>query len=190
MVQRQTADQISSTEYLDGEKISAIKHELIDGIVYAMAGASENHARISGNLFAELHGHLKGHSCEPFMADMKLNIEQNFYYPDVMVCCDEDDNNPYFKRSPVLIAEVLSNTTYRNDKGLKARHYRTIPSLQEYLLIEQNRCDVELMRRREGWFSHHYFLGDELLLESVGLTLPVSEIYQRVNNREMNAWLK
>ena len=190
MVQRQTADQISSEEYLSGEKISAIKHELIDGHVYAMAGASENHVLITGNVHGELRNHLKGDPCAPYMADMKLKIDQNFYYPDVMVCCDEGHSESYFKQSPVLIAEVLSNSTYRTDKGLKAEQYRTIPSLLEYLLVEQDRCDVELMRRREGWISHHYFLGDELLLESVGLTLPVSEIYQRVSNRELAIWLQ
>ncbi|MEZ5581791.1 MAG: Uma2 family endonuclease [Candidatus Competibacteraceae bacterium] len=106
---------LSPQDYLDGELHSDIKHEYVAGYVYAMTGANEPHNLITGNLFAALHFHLRGKLCRVFINDMKVRTEAAFYYPDIMVCCDPDDTETYYKTHPTLIIEVLSPTTERAD---------------------------------------------------------------------------
>jgi Uma2 family endonuclease len=180
---------ICTDEYLRGELESDVKHELIEGSVYAMAGASANHERISGNVYAEFRSHLKNLPCEPFGSDMKVKVGSNFFYPDVIVDCNFDESEPYHTESPVIIVEVLSKSTRRTDETTKRINYLNIPSLQEYVLIEQNIVDVEVVRRAEGWQSKHYFLGDEVTLEAIDLTLSVEEIYLRVHNEDVIEFL-
>ena len=190
MLQPQTQHKLTVTEYLEGEKVSEIRHELIEGAVYAMSGATANHALITGNIFAELRQQLKGRGCIPFMNDLKLRVADNFYHPDVMVCCDESDkSDPYYRQRPALIVEVLSKTTQQYDRTHKAEIYRAIPSLLEYVLIEQDRVDVEVQRRSEGWISRHYYMGESVALESVAAAIAVGEIYDRVENEDVAEWL-
>jgi len=181
---------ISTEEYLQGELTSELKHELIDGYAYAMTGAHANHERISGNVYAEFSHHLKKQSCEPFGSDMKVKAGLNFFYPDVIVDCDFDESQPYFTEKPIIIVEVLSKSTRRTDQTIKRRAYLDLPSLQEYVLIEQDFVDVEVVRRSEGWQSKHYYLGDEVIFESIELTLSVEDIYHRVQNEDMLKFLK
>ena len=181
---------ISSEEYLQGELDSEVKHELIDGDVYAMAGASGNHERISLNLSRKFGNHLEGLPCEPFGSDMKVKVDSNFFYPDVIVDCNFDESEPYYTESPLIIVEVLSKSTRRIDETIKRTEYLNIPSLQEYVLIEQDIVDVEVVRRSEGWQSKHYFLGDELRFESIDLTLSVEDIYLRVHNEDVLEFLR
>jgi Uma2 family endonuclease len=189
MLAIKSSDLISVEDYLTAELNSDIKHELIDGYVYAMAGASANHERISVNVLAEFRNHLKGLPCEPFGSDMKLRINANFFYPDVMVDCHFDESQPYFTETPIIIVEVLSKSTRKKDTTFKLLSYINIPSLQEYILIEQDFVDVQVFRRNEGWLVKHYFLGDELTLQSINLTLSVEEIYHRVQNDDMVEFL-
>lgn len=183
------AHRISEADYLDGEKISVIKHEFIDGYVYAMAGASKNHERITLNLASEFRSHLKGSPCEPFSSDVKVKVDGAFFYPDVMVVCDNQDSDPYYTESPVIIVEILSASTRKTDETIKRRAYQAIPSLKEYVLIEQDIVDVEVCRRSQGWVSEHYFLGDDITFEAINLTLSVADIYQRVENDDMRSFL-
>ena len=176
---------ISEEEYLQGELSSEVKHELIDGRVYAMAGASANHERISVNVLAEIRSHLKSSPCEPFGSDMKLKVDSNFFYPDVIVDCNFDESQPFYTETPVIIVEVLSKSTRKTDETIKRVAYLNIPSLQEYVIIEQDIVDIEVVRRSEGWQPKHYFLGDEVIFESIDLTLSVEEIYHRVHNEDM-----
>jgi len=180
---------ISTEEYLQGELASEVKHELIDGYAYAMAGAHANHERISGNVYAEIRQHLKNFPCEPFGSDMKVKSGLNFFYPDVSVDCDFDESKPYYTETPIIIVEVLSRSTRKTDQTIKRRAYLNLPSLQEYVLIEQDFVDVEVVRRSEGWQSNHYYLGDEVSFESIELTLPVADIYYRVQNDDMREFL-
>jgi Uma2 family endonuclease len=189
MLAIKNTDLISVEDYLKGELTSDIKHELIDGCVYAMAGASANHERISVNILSEFRNHLKNSPCEPFGSDMKLRINANFFYPDVMVDCLFDNSTPYFTQTPIIIVEVLSKSTRKKDTTLKLLSYINIPSLKEYVLIEQNFVDIEVLRRSEGWLPKHYFLGDEITFESIGLTLSVEDIYHRVQNDDMAEFL-
>jgi len=180
---------LSEQDYLAGEPNSPIKHEYIDGEVYAMAGASANHNLITGNIHGELRTHLKGKPCRPFASDMKVKIGSRYFYPDVLVDCAEYAGDDQFTETPTLIVEVLSKSTRRMDETVKRSSYSQIDSLQEYLLIEQDIVDVELVRRSNGWRSEHFFMGDQFTLESVGLTLSVSEIYDRVKNADVTDWL-
>jgi Uma2 family endonuclease len=182
-------DLISVEDYLTGELSSDIKHELIDGCVYAMAGASANHERISGNIYRKFGNHLENKPCEPFGSDMKLRINSNFFYPDVMVDCRFDNSEPYFTQTPIIIVEVLSKSTRKKDTTLKLLSYINISSLKEYVLIEQDFVDIQVFRRSEGWIPSHYFLGDEVTFESIGLTLSVEDIYHRVQNDDMVEFL-
>jgi Uma2 family endonuclease len=189
MLAIKSSDLISVEDYLTGELNSDIKHELIDGYVYTMTGASANHERISVNVLGKFANHLKNTPCEPFGSDMKLRINANFFYPDVMVDCHFDDSEPYFTETPLIIVEVLSKSTRKKDTTFKLLSYINIPSLQEYVLIEQDFVDVQVFRRSEGWLVKHYFLGDEVTLESINLTLSVEEIYHRVQNDDMVEFL-
>jgi len=182
---------ISVEDYLQGELISDIKHEYIDGYVYAMAGASTNHGRIASNVAGELRQHLKNLPCDVLIADFKVNVNRHkFFYPDVVVICDSNNGDVYYTEKPLLIVEVLSNSTQRKDRTLKRLAYQSLPSLQEYVLIEQDFVDVEVSRRSVNWDSHHYFLGDEVYFESLDLKLLVTEIYRRVDNEDMQEFLQ
>jgi len=181
---------ISEAEYLQGELCSELKHELIDGEVYAMAGASKNHERIAINMSVKLHSHLQNSPCEAFSTEVKVKVGKNFFYPDAMVVCNDETENQYYSEAPTLLAEVLSKSSRRNDETVKRWAYQSIPSLQEYILIEQDFVDVEVCRKKAGWVPMHYFLGDEFTLESIGLSLAVAEIYARVQNEDMAAYLR
>jgi Uma2 family endonuclease len=177
---------ISIDEYLALELTSDIKHEYIDGFIVAMSGASKNHNIITGNVLAAIHLHLKNTPCRPFSADVKVKVSNKFFYPDMMVVCEDKTNNVYYTESPLLIIEVLSKSTRRTDETIKRKAYQSLPSLQEYILIEQNFVNIEVCRRSLNWQSQHYFLGDEVYFESIDFSLPVAEIYRWVDNEEMN----
>lgn len=181
---------ISEDDYLEGEKTSDIKYEYIDGYVYAMAGASNNHNLITGNVFLALANHLKKKPCRPYVSDMKVKIGSKYFYPDVLVDCSQLTGDSYYTEQPTILVEVLSKSTRRTDETIKRMAYMQIPSLQEYVLIEQDIVDVEVIRRATGWLSEHYFLGDELTLSSINLTLSVEDIYDRVQNGDVKEWLE
>jgi Uma2 family endonuclease len=183
MSQRLRQSGIDITAYLRGEREATVRHEYVDGQVYAMAGASDRHNRIAGNVFARCLQHLREGPCEPFISDMKLYIAPNlFYYPDVMVTCDTPGGDPYFRTQSVLLVEVLSPATERVDRNEKLRAYQNIPTLKEYLIISQDQALIELHRRTmDGWFSEEYDADDdEITFDSIGLTLTVAEIYRGV----------
>ena len=178
---------VSEEDYLEGELHAEIRHEYIDGHVYAMSGAHSNHNLITGNLYRRIGNHLDGKPCTPFASDMKVKIASRYFYPDVLVDCAGVEG--YFSEHPVLVVEVLSASTRRLDETTKRAAYLQIPSLLEYVLIEQDMANVEVQRRRNGWQSEHFYLGDEVTFESVGLTLPVAAIYDRVKNSDVAEWL-
>ena len=181
---------ISEQEYLEGELHSDIKHEYIDGVIYAMSGASAAHNRIAGNIYGEFRNHLKGKPCQPYSADMKVKIGSKYFYPDVLVDCTDLADNQYFTDSPTIIVEVLSKSTKQIDKTIKFNTYIQILSLQEYLLVEQDTAEVEVLRRRTNWKAEHYFLGDEIKLDSIDLSIKVADIYDRVKNTDVLEWLE
>lgn len=190
MAAPQSLTVISEADYLAGEKISLIKHEYIDGHVYAMAGAHANHNTIALNMGSEFKNHLKNKPCRTYVSDMKVRLNQGsrYYYPDVLVNCPAITG--YFTENPLLIVEVLSDSTRRIDETEKRLAYMQIDSLEEYVLIAQDFVQIEVVRKSDGWKSSKYFLGDKITFESIGLTLAVADIYDGVDNNEMVEWLK
>lgn len=178
---------ISPEEYLERERHSPIKHEYFNGAVYAMAGTSKAHNLISLNLALLLRTGLKSSPCQTFIADIKVNIanQKYYFYPDLVVTCDEqDDLNAYAVTSPTVIIEVLSESTESFDRGKKFKYYRTIPSLQDYILVSSQEYVVEIFHRMEGdrWMLETY-QGLEAIarIESLNLNLPLAEIYATVD---------
>ncbi len=187
-------DFISEEDYLEDEKIRDIKHEYIDGEIYAMAGASRVHNIISSNVLFAFMEQLDETRCIPFASDMKVKLSNNnsskFFYPDVVVVCNDENGDDYYTDKPRIIVEVLSKATRRFDKMLKFEAYKTISSLQEYVLIEQDFAEVEVCRRNNHWVSERYFLGDDVIFESIGLTVSVEAIYRRVQNEDVLEFLQ
>lgn len=185
---------ISEQQYLEDEKHREIKHEYVDGEVYAMSGASRTHNILLLSIGRLLENHLDGTRCNTFVADMKVRVEKrnstSFFYPDVVVACDDENGHDYYTEKPLIIVEVLSKSTRRYDKALKFNTYTTIPNLQEYVLIEQDFAEVEVCRRSNHWVSERYFLGDDMTFESIGLTVSVEAIYRRVQNEDVLEFLK
>ncbi|MDX2505218.1 MAG: Uma2 family endonuclease [Gammaproteobacteria bacterium] len=181
---------LSVQDYLKSELTSPVKREFINGDVYAMAGASTNHNRIVANILRELGVHLKNTSCEPFASDMKLQVADNFFYPDSLVVCDHEANDAGIIDAPLIVVEVLSKSTRQIDHTLKRTAYQQLPSLMEYIVIEQDLVDIEVCRRKNHWQSEHYYLGDEVFFESINLTLSVADIYDRVVNSDMKQYLE
>lgn len=185
MIASPSSGYISSEDYLKEERNSPIKHEYRRGDVYAMAGASNTHVLIAGNLFALLRNHLRGSGCLTYIADTKAHIESinTYYYPNVMVSCDQRDRAfDNFLRYPCLIVEVLSSTTEAFDRGDKFADYRHLESLQEYVLISQTRMSVECFRRNsEGqWVLYPYQGDDQIHLTSVDFQCAVRDFYEDV----------
>lgn len=179
-------NRVSVEDYLTGELVSLVKHEYLGGIVYAMSGARNLHAEISGNTFAALHHRLRGSSCRPFGSDTKIRIrmqsQTRFYYPDASVTCRPDPRIDSFQDQAKVIFEVLSRSTRRIDEGEKKDAYLTIPSLDVYVLIEQETALVVVFRRSENGFNQEVYEGlDAVLpLPEIGIDLPLAAIYESV----------
>ena len=172
---------ITPEEYLESEKYSTVKHEYVAGHVYAMVGASESHNLIAGSLYSALRAHLRGSACRVFMSDMKVRIADTFYYPDVMVTCDKTDTEPYYKSRPVLIAEVLSTTTESRDTLEKRVAYQSLRSLQEYVVVSQDKPEVRIYRRTDmDWELEICTEEDLVKLTSIGLEVPVENLFEDV----------
>jgi Uma2 family endonuclease len=176
---------ITVEEYLAAEANSEIKHEYQDGYVYAMAGASDAHVTIAGNLFTIIRNHLRGSGCRAYMSDMRVNLatRKSYYYPDVMVTCNPLDRElTHYKQHPCLIIEVLSTSTEAFDRGDKFADYQQIESLQEYVLVSQTRQRVDYFQRSSQglWVLQSYYLGDILQLTSINCSILVVDIFEDV----------
>jgi Uma2 family endonuclease len=174
---------LSVADYLAFEESATIRHEYIGGRIHPMAETSERHNLIALNLSSFLHGKLRGGPCRTYMSDFKVRVEINrddlFYYPDVMVACIREGVETQYLRYPKLIVEVLSPSTEAIDRREKLLNYRTIPTLDEYLVVAQDGVEVTIHRRRQNW--QPVILTDRTALaelESLKLSLPVAEIYE------------
>lgn len=180
---------ISPEEYLEGEKITDVKHEYVEGHVFAMAGASADHGRIALNIGAELRTQLRGKPCEAFISDMKVKIPPAFsdayYYPDVVVGCSPREHDPYVREEPAVIFEVLSATTERTDRSEKVAAYLHIPSLQAYVIVAQDRPSVTVrFRAGVNWkIVELTKMDDRVALPGIQCELTLEQIYERVSWR-------
>ncbi|PZO37338.1 MAG: hypothetical protein DCF17_16055 [Shackletoniella antarctica] len=177
----------SPQDYLAIEQENTIRHEYRRGLVYAIAGGSDDHSRLSVNLLTEINLHLRDSDCQFFSGDVKVNYADDFfYYPDAFVTCDQRDRKDrYVKRYPKLIAEVLSPSTEEFDRGMKFEDYQSLDSLEEYVLISQTEMRVECRRRvasnRNQWETELYRLGERISLKSIGLEVTVADLYRGIS---------
>ena len=183
-MQHATVTYYAEPDYLDNEAHAANKHEYVAGEVFAMAGASKRHGTLAGNAFIALRQHLRGKPCAVWMADMKVRVHADsaYYYPDVVATCDpadlRQDAPKDFLQAPKLVVEVLSDSTEPVDRREKLLSYRRMPSLDEYVLIDQNKAWVEVFRRTPaGWTQDIYEAGEVVHLASVDLELPMLDLY-------------
>ncbi len=179
---------ISPEEYLAAERASATKHEYIDGRVYAMAGASEAHNLISGNIYASLHAQLRRRPCRAYMSDLRVKVSEMgaYVYPDVVAVCGErrfDDVQKDTLLNPNIVFEVSSPSTERYDKESKFMQYSALTSLQEYLLVAQNRrLIVHTTRQVDSWTTRIFSSNDDILtLTSIGCEIRMSDVYEGVD---------
>nr|CAA6830356.1 MAG: Unknown protein [uncultured Thiotrichaceae bacterium] len=176
-------DLIPFDEYLSGERDIDTRNEYVNGQIYAMAGASRAHNTIATTFAALIETNLE-EACQVWQSDMKVAIRnemQDFaYYPDIMAACDNKPGDEYTCTKPILIIEVLSRSTERNDLKEKFDNYTSIPSLIEYAVVSQDVPLVRLFRRKTSWTMEMYRADETFTLESVDIEVPVQHIYRRV----------
>lgn len=190
MIAQISGTSMTPEEYLAFEETSPIKHEYVNGQVFAMSGGTDAHNTIALNAAIALRTHLRGTGCQTYIADVKVQPPiRNYYYPDVFVTCDPADRETSkYKRFPKLIIEVLSASTEAFDRGDKFIDYQKIESLEEYVLINTRHQRVEVFRRSEGqlWLLQGYDAADGqsdivVELKSVGLSIPLAALYEDAN---------
>ncbi len=173
---------LAFSDYLEYEKTSPVRHDYIAGQLFEIETLSPQHDRLAINIGSGLYDRLQETSCQVFTAEMKLWIPSAdvVYYPDVMVVCDPEDSNPNYKTNPQLIVEILSSNTVATDRQEKFFAYQKLPSFQEYVLVPQDPIGIEIYRKTaEGdWEKILLNPKEDLYLESLGVTLTLSEIYE------------
>jgi Uma2 family endonuclease len=175
---------LSVADYLEGEKLSQIRHEFIDGQVFAMAGASKRHNRICGNLYRDISSHLIDTNCDVFMETVKVRPnELTFYYPGIVVTCEPGDDDEYIVNHPCLIFEVISPTSERTDRYEKLQIYRQMPGLREYVIVWQEQMMIEVHRWNENneWTVERFSRVEaEIRLDSIAYQLRLSDVYRAI----------
>lgn len=176
---------ISVTDYLAFEETSQVRHEFVGGEIHAMAGESEAHNTIAGNIFAALRGKLRGGPCRVYIENFKVRLEvareDIVYYPDVVVSCHPSGIEQYFLRFPTLIVEVFSPSTESTDRREKKLSYLQTPSLEEYAIVAQERREVTIFRRADGWRGETFSAPESVVeFRSVRQSMTVAGIYEDV----------
>jgi Uma2 family endonuclease len=181
-----SSELVSVEDYLAEELRAESRHEYLGGLVYALAGASEEHNVIAANLMGMLHAQLRGKPCQPFGSDMKVRLQTlgdtYFYYPDAMVACDPTDAGHGWRERPATLFEILSDETRRVDEREKRFAYLQLPSLQAYIRIEQSSAEVIAERRISGEWKSEKLTGLRAIAElpELALRLPLAELYDRL----------
>ena len=175
---------MTPAEYVAAEAVAEVRHEYLRGEVFAMAGGSLEHAALASALARDVGSALQGKPCRVFSADARVRIEATDMttYPDLSVVCGELLRAPNDERAmlnPIVLFEVLSDSTEAYDRGAKASHYRHIPSLREYVLVSQSEARIEVQRRNAAghWEIHEYGRGQRAALDSLSITLSVDALY-------------
>lgn len=172
---------ISVDDYLASEQRSEVRHEYVAGRIVAMVGGTERHNAITLAMASLLREHLRGRGCRVFASDMKVRVGDVFYYPDVMVVCGTPEPTALFQTSPVILVEVLSESTEAKDRLEKLVAYQSIPSLKEYVLLAQDKVRADVYRREvDGWQLETLGAGDSLRLDSVTFSVRIEKVYEDV----------
>ena len=170
--------------YLAFEDAAATKHEFMDGHIVAMSGGSPSHALIAANTIAHFHAQLRRGNCFLFTSDLRVQSDSAaYFYPDLSLVCGEPRYDKNDLLNPTVIIEVLSPSTELYDRGAKFGHYRTLASLQHYVLIAQDRAQIEVYTRQANgsWnFTEAVGLVAVITLEHIGCTLALGEVYAQI----------
>jgi Uma2 family endonuclease len=178
------ASGLTEEEYLAIERAAEFKSEFLNGEMLAMSGVSLQHGRLQLNLLVELMTRLRGSECEAILSDVRVRVSPSMYvYPDLSVICGPPilaDENQDILLNPVVIFEVLSPSTEKYDRGLKFQNYRTMDTLKDYILVDQEKIRIEhYIRHTAGWTLRDYQHPDEEL-QTIGVSIPLQRIYERV----------
>jgi len=176
--------QMSGEDYLAWESLQAERHDFLGGEVFAMAGAEDRHVTVSLNAAMALRQHLAGTPCRTFMADMKVQAHDAYFYPDVLVTCSETDRaSSLVKRDPKLIVEVLSPSTAAYDRGEKFARYRSIASLEEIAFVDLDTRRSDVYRRgTDGlWVLHPFDAGATVVLSSLGVSITAETLFAEID---------
>ncbi|WP_353933302.1 Uma2 family endonuclease (plasmid) [Okeanomitos corallinicola TIOX110] len=181
---------LTPEEYFVWEEKQLLRHEYINGEVYAMSGGTQNHGRIASNIIFIVKGHLRGSGCQVGNSDCRVNILEttDYVYPDVSVTCDERDRTAIQAiQYPCLIVEVLSPSTASYDRGDKFRLYRRNPSLQDYVMVDAEKIAIDLYCKNDlgNWEIFNYQLGDNIELRSIDLSFPIESVYEDIVFEEL-----
>ncbi len=188
MSHAQPQHRLTADAYLAWEAGQGLRHEYFQGEVFAMAGGTQNHNTLIGNAYLALRNHLKGAPCKVFMTDVRVQVQaaDAYFYPDVVVNCPPQghDGQSLFAAAPLLVVEVLSDSTASWDRGGKFAAYRQLPSLQEYVLLDPQARTVEVYRRNAAnrfelyaWDAHN---PGPCEFASVGLQWPLADVFEGV----------
>ena len=177
---------MSAQDFLNWDETQTIRHEFVDGEVFAMAGAEDWHLTVTLNIAMALRQHLAGTSCRTLMLDTKLQVARanSYFYPDVLVTCDAADHaSRLIKSNPKLVVEVLSPSTAAYDRGDKFAHYRLIDALQEYVVvdIDSRRTDIHRKGADGLWVLHPFEAGQAVHLSSVALDISAEQLFAEVD---------
>lgn len=175
---------VSPEDYLAGEELSEYKHEYEDGQIIAKVGASRNHNTIQINLTLAIGIQLHP-PCRVYSSDMKVRYRNTFYYPDLSVGCEKEQHDQYMAHPLLVVVEVFLPSSEKRDRSIKLLTYQKIPSLQEILLLSQDRMLAECYRRQgDGWTLERYEGPETVELQSVGLTIEMERIYNGVEFKD------
>ena len=177
---------LTGAQYLVWEASQAERHMFVAGEVFSMAGGTKLHNDVAGNTYVALKHHLKGTPCHTYIGDIKVQVRaaDTYFYPDVVVTCDTEDiadKTTSTIQAPTLVVEVLSPSTVAYDRGQKFAAYRTLPSLQEYVLIDPESKTLEVFRKNAKgiWELHPSIdLTTNLRFESVDLTIKLEAFFE------------
>ncbi len=173
---------ITVEDYLAGEERAEQKHEYLAGVVYAMAGGTKEHSAVAANLLGLLHAALRGRPCRPYTSDLKLRIRladhTRFYYPDAQVVCRPSPAGTVFQDEPAVVFEVISESTRRIDEQEKRAAYLSIPTLNAYVLIEQDHPAATVWRRTEHGFVREDYAGADVVVpfDDIGVRLSLADL--------------
>jgi Uma2 family endonuclease len=173
---------LTPAEYLAWEDEQPDRNELVDGVPYAMAGAGRLHEEVAGALFALLWTHLRGQPCRSYKSDRRLQVGDDFFYPDIVVTCDAEDRRTEGAiRAPAVIIEVLSRPTAAYDRGEKRERYTILASLDTYVVVDPESRAIERYDRSGGWARRVLAPQDALVLERVGFSAAPGEIFSSLD---------
>jgi Uma2 family endonuclease len=187
MAHPKSQPRLAPAEYLQWEAAQPDKHEFVDGEIFAMVGATRDHVTISLNAAALLKEHLRGGPYRVYMSDMKLRVERAnaFFYPDVMVTCDARDHRASTHlEHPMLIVEVLSESTAAYDRGEKFAKYRQLASLKEYVVVDPATRRIDCFRRdpTDHWVLYDFKADETVTLQSIDFQTPIAAIFENVES--------